>query len=434
MPRLRHLSRELLLAARRGEITDRELAERLLQLLTESCPTCREEAAQADAGEIPLAAYGELVSRALHTALHHYGDEAEAALDLLETLRPLSPEQRLLRIRNSPDRFANRVLGEKIVAEARACLPDDPKGSLAWARALQAIAHAYPVPYSSHQVLALAFQGNAWRALGDFARARRLLTRARRVQQQDPDVEIHAELHSFFGSLYIDLRRLDEAAQELEQAAEVFRALRDDFRLAGVLMQLGTLHGHRDDLPAALRADRQALALLAPDEHRSLYLSARLNYAFHLQMSGRIEEAQDQADSEYPASLEEADEHTRIRFEYLQARLAADFGKPAVAEGRFLRVLDEFVRQRHGFNAAIVCLELAVLYYTEGRLDEVHNVAGQALELFQAYETHREAQAALRLVRDAALSRTLTTEALRRVASFLRDARADPTARFQLAH
>ncbi|MFW6012484.1 MAG: hypothetical protein ACOC92_02110 [bacterium] len=432
----RHLSHKLILANRRGQISDRDFIRVLLHRIKDSCATCRAEASRADEMDVALESYRQPVARALDVedALQRAAEEAQTAPDLLEALRPLSSEQRLLRIRNSPARFANPALGEEILAEARACLPDDPGGSLAWARSLEAVAQAYPTPCHGHQVLAIAYRGNAYRALGDLGQAQLFLTRARNTQRRHlvADADVHAELHSFFGSLYTDLRQFDDAAGELEQAAELFRELRDELRLARVLMKIGNLHVLAGDLPAALRVDHQALYLLSPEHHRPLYLSARLNYAFHLQEAGRPLEARDQVEYERLAFLEEADAHTRIRYDWLNARLAADLTDPADAERQFLILLDHFVAQAHGFNAALVCLELAELYYAEEQFHEVCNVAGHALELFRAYETHPGAQAALQLVRDAALARTLTTKALRRAASFLQEAQADRTARFRV--
>lgn len=435
MSKHRHISKKLLLAARRGQVSWRHLAELLLERLVALCSGCRREAAAAAAEEIPEEAYRQPVSRAVQLEAHRrrYEEDRAAAPTLLALLQQLSPEQRLLRIRNSPDRFANLALGEDLIDEARACLPHDAQGSLAWAQAAQAVADIYPTPYYPHRILAMAYQGNAHRAAGDFARARELLHRARSQMSlnQVTDTELGAELHSLLGSLATDERRFEEAAEHLESAAALFQTLGDEDQLARVLMQLGHLHGIRGNLPQAVEADKAAVLLLSPHRNLRLYLSARLNHACHLLEAGQPEEAREVLDWEHDLFTEHADTHTQLRASWLQADLSRGFGDLVRAERGYLAVKDELTSQGQGFDVALVCLDLAGLYHQQQRFEEVAEIASQAVELFQANALHQEALAALLLLRDAALQRTLTSETILRVAAFLREAERAPTGRSQ---
>lgn len=434
----RHVTRRLLLAVRRGQVSYPHLAETLLERIGELCPGCREEVEAAKAGEIPLDEYRESVAHAVEVEaqLRRFEEDARTAPELLASLRALSPEQRLLRIENSPRRFANLALGEALLDEARACLPGDPKGSLAWARTLEAVASAYPVPYEAHGVMALAYQGNAFRALGDFDRGRRLLLRSQEllVERQVLDPEVTAELHSFFGSLETDHRRFAEAVEHLETAADLYRTTGEEERLARVLIQIGTLYVIMQDVPAALQADKAALALLPVEEHQALHLGARLNYANHLFEAGEPLRARDVLDYEFTLYVTEADSYTRLLFDWLQARLAGALGEPKKAESGLLAVRNELVRQGQGFDVAIACLDLAALYYELDRPEDVQRIAAQAVELFQAHALHREALAALMLFLEAARARTVTEDTLRQVSRFLQDAQRDPAARFQASN
>jgi tetratricopeptide (TPR) repeat protein len=430
----RHISRKLLLAARRGQITYQHLAEVLLDRLGSLCPGCREEVEAVAAAEIPQEAYRPSVSRAvrLEAELRRHEEDRKAAPALLAALRGLSAEQRLLRIRNSPERFANVALGEDLIDAARACLPDDLEGSLAWARAAEAVAESYPSPYYPHLVLGIAYQGNAHRAMGDFEGARARLYQARNLMEAHgiTDIELGAELNSLLGSFCSDLGRLDEAAEHLENAAALYKTVGDEERLARILIQLGILHGLRDDVSAALEADRAAQALLYLERNQRLYLAARLNFAYHLVDASRPAEARDVLDWDTDLFTGNVDAHTRLRVAWLEARIAGELGDPAAAEAGYLVVREELVRQRHGFNAALACLDLAVLYHGQGRYRELEEVAGQAVELFQAYALHQEALASLLLLRDAARVRKATVERILRVAAFLRQAERSPEARF----
>lgn len=434
MGRHRHISRELLLAARRGALPGDDLAERLLARLAELCPVCRDEILAADAAGYPEESYREPVGRALRIRddLARSERDAAAVPELLGILRGLSVEQRALRIRNAPDRFGNRALGEELLDQARACLPHDPEGSLAWARTVEAVAAAYATPHPPHEVLALAYQGNAHRAAGDFDRARRDLLRARELADRTAvaDLDVAAELDSFFGSLYSDLSRFPEAVEKLESAAERFGLLGEDVRRARVLLKLGVLQALMDDLPAALETDRAAVSLLLPEESPSLYLAARLNFAVHLADAGEPRAAREVLDYEREQYLQ-ADSHLRVRFDSLQARLAVELGNPEKAEAIYRNVLGEFERQRQGFDAAHVCLELGALYLEQRRYGDLEEIAAQAVTLFEAHETHREALAALALLHEATRARRVTSETIQRIGRFLERAQRDPGARFQ---
>ncbi len=374
MAKHRHISRRLLLAARRGKITYRHLAEVLLERLGSLCPGCREELEAVAAAEIPRDAYRGSVSRAVHieAELRRYDEDRKAAPALLAALRGLSGEQRLLRIKNSPERFANVALGEDLIDEARACLPDDLDGSLAWARAAEAVAESYPTPYYPHLILGIAYQGNAHRAMGDFEGARARLYQARNLMDAHrvTDLELGAEPNSLLGSFCTDLGRLDEAAEHLENAGALYKTLGDEERLARVLVKLSILQNHRGDIPAALDADRAALALLSLERNQRLYLAAQLNHAYNLVQAGKAVQARDLLDWDSDLYAERADAHTRLRVAWLQARIAGEVGDPVAAEAGYLAIREEFVRQRHGFNAALVCLDLAVLYHGQGRFRE----------------------------------------------------------------
>ena len=433
-----HVTRELFRAARRGEISYRHLAELLRARLEELCPDCRRESQAERDEEVPVGSYREAIRRVgravrLESELQAFRREAWQAPRLLETLRQLSPEQRLLRIRNSPERFANRVLCEELFDQARACLPDDPAGSRAWAEAAEAIAEAYPEPHPPHLVRALAYQANADRAAGDFEGAQVVFRRARDLMEEHAvaDLELGAELHSFLGSLDTDLRRFEQAGEHLNSAANLYRILGYEEELARVLMKLANLHRYVGDLEAALDADHAAMGLLSPEASPRLYLAARFNCASNLAAAGQHQAARDLLVYDEDLYERQGDIHLRIRVGWLEGRIAAATGDPAGAERAYLAVRDHFAGQGHGFNAAIACLDLAALYHQEGRLEELRESAGQAVQLFQTHEIHRDALVALLLLQEAAAARRLTAETIQRVAAYLQEAQRDPTARFR---
>ncbi len=73
-----------------------------------------------------------------------------------------------------------------------------------------------------------------------------------------------------------------------------------------------------------------------------------------------------------------------------------------------------------GYDAAMISLDLAILYLMEGRVADVQRLAEEMLPIFQAQDVNREALAALRLFQEAARRQELTIEKVRELASWLR--------------
>lgn len=434
-----HPTRRLLRAARLGEISDNRLIGLLLEHLEEVCPDCAAEIAAERDGEIPMASYRSTVQRVIrHLRLRRHQEGNDSVLKevpaLVDSLRGRAAGQRLLLARNDPERYAHPLLVEALFHEARSALPGDPEASLSWAQTAGAITELTVTPYPPHRIRAMAYQGNAYRAAGDFDRARSLLGSAQRLTAQldVADADVHAELHSFLGSLYTDLRRFDVAKRHLDEAAELYMLLDEAEAMARVLLQMSNLLGYQGRVDGAVENLRAALDLIGPRQNPRLYLAARLNLAMNLVEAGKLEAARDILVYDENLYEEHGDSHTLIRAAWLEGRIAAATGDLESAEDKLNSVRDHFANENHGFNAALACLELAGLYHRIGRWLDVESTAARAVRLFEANEIHREAFSALTLVHDSARRRRLTAETLRQVASFLEQARDDPRARFEI--
>ncbi len=77
------------------------------------------------------------------------------------------------------------------------------------------------------------------------------------------------------------------------------------------------------------------------------------------------------------------------------------------------RVRVEFVAAHSGIDAALVSLELAILYLEEGRSSLVRDLAHQIFSVFKSQRLPRETAAALRLFFQAADAQTVTVEQVR---------------------
>jgi len=147
--------------------------------------------------------------------------------------------------------------------------------------------------------------------------------------------------------------------------------------------------------------------------------------------AGRFREAADllEVDAELYARFPEP--WTQLRRSWLQGKIAAGVGDVPAAERLFTETRDGFVRQGIGYDAAMVSLDLALLYLREGRTGEVRRVAEEMVPVFSAQDVHREATAALLLFQEAARREEVTAGLVREVAGFLKAARGDAEVRFR---
>lgn len=138
-----------------------------------------------------------------------------------------------------------------------------------------------------------------------------------------------------------------------------------------------------------------------------LYLNGRHNLAVYLTESGRFEEAADLLEADEELYRRFPEPWTQLRLSWLRGKIAAGRGEVA-AERWFLETREGFIREGIGYDAAMVSLDLALLYLKEGRTGDVRRLAEEMVALFEAQDVHREAMAAVLLFRDAALREEVT--------------------------
>jgi hypothetical protein len=104
----------------------------------------------------------------------------------------------------------------------------------------------------------------------------------------------------------------------------------------------------------------------------------------------------------------------------------------AACSGRlFLEARDGFAGRDNGYDAALVSLELALLYVDQGRTGEVKELARAMVPIFRAQDVHREALAALAVFLEAASREQVSRELVECLADYLRQARNDPSLLFE---
>jgi tetratricopeptide (TPR) repeat protein len=433
-----HLSRQILRGVEQGRLPRSFLEEIATEHLLSLCPHCRKEfeafEAERRAGTSIVRQLSLVVStllRQLRSVVPQILSRAERDL---QDLLPLPPDERSRRIERARSRFRGPALVKLLLEESRRCIPARPGEAFRFADLARQIANRSPQEpeYFELYVLATSSMANACRVENDRRMADQLFALARQVITEHgvTDPEVVARVDDLLGSLRKDQRRFPEAERLLKRAAAQFSLIQAADDAARALIKLGDTYELAGSLDRAIETTRSALALLGPESEPRLHLCARFNLAQQLVHAGQYEEAS--------ARLEEDEElfrgfpelWTQLRIVWLRGDIAAGQGDLDAAERSYLTAREGFVAQGSGYDAAMVSLDLAVLYLRRGRAAEVRRIAEEMLPIFQAQDIHREALAALTLFQEAARRDQLTIEQAQEIAAYLREARKEPELSF----
>jgi len=433
-----HLSREILRAVHHGKVPQGVLEEIKTEHLLSLCPHCSAEVrayeTELRGGAPVLSRVFQIVSATLERLAATASREAAQAERDLRALLPSTPEERVRLVEGARSRFRNPALVKLLLEESHKRLPGEPAEAYHFSDLAWRIVNRNPrmQDYFDFYVLAVAEKANACRVANDRRRADELFTLARQVLVEHGVTApaVVARVDDLLGSLRKDQRRLPEAERLLKRAAMQFGLINATNDAARTLINLGAVYGHQKDSDRAIETTRSALALLGPDAELRLHLCGTYNLAFYLTEAGRFEEAAEVLEWNEELFRRFPEPWTQLRLLWLRGDIAAGQGDLAAAERAYVETRDGFVGQGIGYDAAIVSLDLAVLYLRQGRAGGVRRIAAEMIPLFQAQDVHREALAALALFQEAVLQDRLTVERTLEVAAYLREARHEPDLHF----
>jgi tetratricopeptide (TPR) repeat protein len=433
-----HLTRRLLKSFFDRELTPTELVTLLLQHLEELCPVCRGEI-EAWNRDRETPAGGELYELLTEALL----GSLKAELQWLEELRPraekefrelmaLEPRERRLKVERAITRFRSPLLIDLLLERSRELVSIDPLEAQQVAKLAQDVALRLPDRYGTdvlqtHLARAKAHRANARRVSGDLRSADRTFAEILDHLDLLPDPLVRAEIWSFTASLRKDQRRFAEAEQLYEQTLEVHRQLGTPTEQSKSLISGANLAYEQGRIDLAIERLREALEVLSPGEDPRLELFVGNNLAWYLCEAREYEEARKVKAAHEPLYERLTEPLLRWRGQWLDARIAKGLGKSEVAEARLLQVRQRFIDADIGFDAALVSLDLAVLYMEQGRSAEVKRLAEEMLPIFRSQDIHREALASLLLFHKAAQAEKVNLGMVRDLASYLekvRDRRA----------
>jgi tetratricopeptide (TPR) repeat protein/DNA-binding Xre family transcriptional regulator len=274
---------------------------------------------------------------------------------------------------------------------------------------------------------AVAHLANALRVASELKRAERTLAAARRLWAagQDPDQLLDpGRLHDLEASLRRDQRRFAESLRLLEDAAAVTRRPEHvSLKTASTLTVMGEYH-------RVLEILTEVAPRIASHPEARLRTVHRFNLAVVLSHVGRHREAARLLPG--LRRMVAGDELDRIRFRWLEGRLAAGLGHIEAALKALADARSRFARRNLHYDVALSLLETAVLHLERGELAEVQRLAGELAPIFEHNGVHEEALKALRLFEEAVARQAATAELARRLLAWLFRAQYDPGLVFSL--
>jgi tetratricopeptide (TPR) repeat protein len=259
---------------------------------------------------------------------------------------------------------------------------------------------------------ATAYQANALRASGKLREAAERMASARSIIRHEnvTDLLVYAEVDWMEGILHKDERRFREAESLLTRSAVMFQLAGDRVEAARPLLTLGLGYYDQQLLAKAIETTEASLVFVQPESEPRLYLCGRFNLAVFYAESGRDEAAAALLAEDEALYHDFPDRWTALRKRWLLGRIALRRGDLGEAEAAFLEVRAGFLDQGIGYDAAMVSLELALVYLRQSRTAELRNLAEEMHAVFAAEDVHREALAALLLFQEAVRTEALTAE------------------------
>jgi tetratricopeptide (TPR) repeat protein len=430
-----HLTPELARAFRQGKITHDELVQIVFDHLPAVCPHCRSGLASLVACEGSTDA--RLLLHSFAALLAHHEPEVlraeEMAVTDLLILSKVSHNARRKKILRAYRHFRGVVFVGLLIDEAQSHLHSAPSEAYHWAELAWTAACQSPRMPAELLALALAQMANARRAGGDLSSAEEHFRHVRYLVARHPvtDLSSLARIFHLEGSLRKDQRQFEDAKKMLDRAVMLYRLTGEQRELAEVFLTSGSAFFAEGAVPKAIIQVRRALKLLHEKDAPLQYLWARYNLACYLVDDDQIEKGASiliEDDALFRLHFPPVDQ---LRLSWLAGRIAIRRQELEWGEKTLIGTRDGFLAEGIGYPAAMVSLDLALLYARSGRWEELKRLAQEIAPIFSSQDVHREVLAALLLFQEGVRQETLTLQTLEALASYLRDARNDASLRFE---
>jgi tetratricopeptide (TPR) repeat protein len=390
------------------------------------CPACQRTATQLAKRLDEVGHWDEMVAAV----------EAQEAGDLLAELdrMPFDDQHRAVRDRGDLQTWG---LCQLLLWRSRREALEDPARAVDAAElgvqiALQ-LGPAYdPAWVLDLQARAYAHLGNARRVLGELRSAEDAfrLAENQMAASGTGNLRIEAEALVLKAALRRDQRRFGEALGLIDRAISIYRedpSARDS-HLAG-RAYLNKAHTLLEmDKPAqAIPHLRRAAAMITPEREPRLDLVLHHNLLESLVQSDLLDEAESLLPIVHSLAKRLGSDLDLVRLSWHEAKLRFRQGHPELAEEMLREVQAAFLSRSMGYDAAMVCLDLAILYAQSSRLGDLKRLAVEILPILEDRKIHREAIASLLLFQKACEEENLTLGLAHHLSNHLSRERRQPT-------
>lgn len=277
----------------------------------------------------------------------------------LEALLSMSPEQALLRVRNT-SRVAGTVC-RGLADHVFSLRFKNPSLMEKWGQVAAAAASKTDDQVAAG--LACAHFGNSLRVNGDCGAAFGLLDRAEELLPSP-----HPLIHEFRASLLLANRNFNAAISELRKAEEMRSASGDQVGLAKILIQAAMVYDFLQQPGDAARTLEQVIKILVRcgAEGKELLLVALQNLADCLISDGQLGKARALL-HEIEEPFTATGEVNALKLMWLHGRLESYAGADDEARKLLEAARVGFRNQNMRREVALITLHLAALYYQYGR-------------------------------------------------------------------
>ncbi|MEM7482620.1 MAG: hypothetical protein AAF481_15695 [Acidobacteriota bacterium] len=356
---------------------------------------------------------------------------------LLAALRTRPIAHRVRRIQQDP-RFHRDDLAEHFLAEAAARILDDPGAAqentalaIAVAEGLDASAFG-PSRLSDLLGRCWARHGNALRVYGDPHGAEKAFGQARSfLRRGTGDRRLAARCAELEASLLKDQQRFEAAHRRLEDAITIYRRGRIQPALGRALVVKGSFLLFENRPESALRVLREAVPLLRPEDDPRTFVLCAHNLINALNGTGYSIAAHALV-ADIRRLYERLGDHINLlRLDWMVAEINLELGRETQAEQGLRAVRQGFLDRGMAYDAALVSLDLAVIYLEAGDPFRMRELLEAMIPIFQARSLHQGMIAALILFRESVALRQADTALVRDLTGYLQRAQRDRTLRFR---
>ncbi|MCB1055964.1 MAG: tetratricopeptide repeat protein [Acidobacteria bacterium] len=234
-----------------------------------------------------------------------------------------------------------------------------------------------------------------------------------------------ARLRSLQAALRGDQRRFDECFELFDRALSIYRRCGEDHLVGRTMIKKAIHYGFAYQPEQAIETLQAGLRLVDARREPRLVLAANHNLVYNLNDCGRQQEAQELLEASRPLYREFGERIDLLRLRWLEARLARERGDLDEAEENFRKTREALLQEGIGWDVALVSLELAAIYFEQGRMAEIKTLASELVPVFRANDLRREAVAALILFQKAAQIEKISLGLIQSTISQLRGMRQD---------